>query len=39
MKILKAYGILDIIMQLIDRVYTGTKAKEVTAAGTTEVVR
>ena len=37
MKILKAYGIPDIIVQLIDRVYTGTKAKVVTADGTTEV--
>ena len=27
MKILKAYGIPEVIVQLIDRVYTGTKAK------------
>ena len=37
MKILKAYGIPEVIVQLIDRVYTGTKAKVVTADGITEV--
>jgi retron-type reverse transcriptase len=38
MKILKAYGIPDIIVQLIDKVYTGNKAKVVNADGTTDVL-
>ena len=37
MKILKAYGIPEVIVQLIERVYTGTMAKVVTADGITEV--
>ncbi|KAL5256120.1 hypothetical protein ACHWQZ_G011360 [Mnemiopsis leidyi] len=37
MKILRAYGIPDIVVQLIDKLYTGTKAKVVTADGITEV--
>ena len=37
MKILRAYGIPDAIVQLISRLYTGTKAKVVTADGITEV--
>ena len=37
MKILRAYGIPDVIVRLIERIYTGTKAKVLTADGVTEV--
>jgi hypothetical protein len=37
MKILKAYGIPDLIVQLIDREHTGSKTKVVTARDATEV--
>ena len=37
MKILRAYGIPDVIVRLIENVYTGTLAKVLTADGCTEV--
>ena len=37
MKILRAYGIPDLIVRLIDNLYTGTVAKVLTAEGFTEV--
>ena len=37
MKILRAYGIPEAIVRLIDGIYTGTKAKVVTADGITEI--
>ena len=37
MKILRAHGIPDTIVRLIDNVYTGTVAKVLTAEGCTEV--
>ena len=37
MKILRAYGIPDAIVNLIDKMYTGTMAKVITADGLTEV--
>ena len=38
MKILRAYGIPEAIVRLIDGIYTGTKAKVVTADGITEIL-
>ena len=37
-KILRAYGIPEAIVQLIEGIYTGTKAKVVTADGITEII-
>ena len=37
MKILRAYGIPEAIVRLIEGIYTGTKAEAVTADGTTEI--
>ena len=37
MKILRAYGIPEAIVRLIEGIYTGTKAKVVTADGITEI--
>ena len=36
-KILRAYGIPDAIVNLIDRMYTDTTAKVITADGLTEI--
>ena len=38
MKILRAYGIPEAIVRLIDGIYTGTKANVVTADGITEIL-
>ncbi|MCP4494507.1 MAG: reverse transcriptase family protein, partial [Gammaproteobacteria bacterium] len=39
MKILRAYGLPDIIVDLIERMYTGTLAKVITPDGLTEVFK
>ena len=39
MKILRAYGIPDVIVNLIERMYTGTTAKVITADGLTELFK
>ena len=39
MKILRVYGIPDVIVNLIERMYTGTTAKVITADGLTEIFK
>ena len=39
MKILRAYGIPDAIVNLIDRMYTDTTARVITADGLTEILK
>ena len=39
MKILRAYGIPDVIVNLVERMYTGTSAKVITADGLSEIFK
>ena len=39
MKILRAYGIPDVIVNLIEKMYTDTTAKVITADGLTDIFK